>query len=484
MTTTTAASSRPWASGSIHVRPDGRFWARLPATHGRRSLGIFATRREAEEVLAAALEQLIAAPLTAPTLDTWGTDWLSTRGVRPTVLERDRDRWRAYIARSELGRLRLGEITELDVARWWKGLRGTRKAALAPQTKLNAAALVRGALGAACAPGGPLSGRQSPAVGLELPRGARARTDPGWTWLRQAELDQVIGCERIPARARAVYAVAAYSGLRAGELWGLGWADVDFERGVIVVRHSRREATKGGQPREVPMLAPVRAALLELHAQPHPRSHVDLVWPARDGGCHHEGHDAGWSEHRKLAGLVRRVRFHDLRHTAASHLLQGTWAPALIARPLRIEEVKEWLGHSDITTTQRYSHLCSDAIAALAVRPDAAAQLVTESQLVTKLVTEASHTADLNCGPTVYERGARASKLRAIGGKTAAVTRSVTSAAIEALELIAMGSPHALLRATEVLERVVLEGASSLGARCTRSPGRHGALDGSATRRG
>jgi len=253
-------TKRPWASGSVTRRADGRWWARLPATHGRRSLGLYATETEASDVLAAALEQLVEAPLEAPRLATWGAAWLATRPVRPKVLERDRARWRAYVERSELGRLTLAEIGPADVARWWRGLRGASGQPLAAQTRLNAAALVRGALAAACAHDGPLAGRTSPAQGLELPRGARARKDPGWTWLRQAELEQLLGCQAIPLRVRCTYAIAAYSGLRAGEIWALTWDDVDLERGVVVVRQSRAEPTKGGRPREVPLLGPARTA--------------------------------------------------------------------------------------------------------------------------------------------------------------------------------------------------------------------------------
>lgn len=58
--------------GTVSRRADGRWWARLPHTHGRRSLGVYDTREEAEAVLAAALEQLVEAPLEAPTLAAWG----------------------------------------------------------------------------------------------------------------------------------------------------------------------------------------------------------------------------------------------------------------------------------------------------------------------------------------------------------------------------------------------------------------------------
>jgi integrase len=51
------------------------------------------------------------------------------------------------------------------------------------------------------------------------------------------------------------------------------------------------------------------------------------------------------------------VRFHDLRHTCASHLVSGTWG-----RAWRLEEVRDYLGHSNISVTQRYAHMSPHAM--------------------------------------------------------------------------------------------------------------------------
>lgn len=77
------------------------------------------------------------------------------------------------------------------------------------------------------------------------------------------------------------------------------------------------------------------------------------------------GYDTRFPDAVEAVGLERRVRFHDLRHTCATHLVKGTWAPKLLERRLRLEEVRDWLGHADIGVTQRYAYLCSDGIRAL-----------------------------------------------------------------------------------------------------------------------
>lgn len=81
------------------------------------------------------------------------------------------------------------------------------------------------------------------------------------------------------------------------------------------------------------------------------------VWPAADGACHRDGYDAGWARVLRLAGITRRVRFHDLRHTCASHLVQGTWG-----RVWTLAEVRTVLGHGSVRLTERYAHLCPGGI--------------------------------------------------------------------------------------------------------------------------
>jgi site-specific recombinase XerD len=87
----------------------------------------------------------------------------------------------------------------------------------------------------------------------------------------------------------------------------------------------------------------------------------DLVFPAQDGGlCTHQDHvDRPLHGALKRAGL-RRIRFHDLRHSFASQLVS-------VGRSLK--EVQELLGHQSIQMTMRYAHLAPgrmrDAVEAL-----------------------------------------------------------------------------------------------------------------------
>lgn len=163
--------------------------------------------------------------------------------------------------------------------------------------------------------------------------------------------------------------MAIFTGLRAGELWGLRWTDVhlDGDTPELVVRHSYRGPTKGGRVRRVPLLRQAREALTAWRVSA-PGIGTALVFPADGGGCHAEGYEAGWATWGRRAGIERRVRFHDLRHTCGSHLVQGTWG-----KPMRLEDVRQWLGHASVTTTERYAHLAPEGLAGQAREMDAAA---------------------------------------------------------------------------------------------------------------
>lgn len=375
---------RSYGDGSAEPLPSGRWRARILTPDGRISLGSYPTEAEALAVALAASRQVAAraaAPVPASTLTLadWGTKWLERRdldGVRG--LTQERSVWRAHIA-PRLGSLPLREITRPQVVRWLADVRATMAQASARggavgahapttrpvsrQTVLHALRVLRGALRAA-RDAGHL--HTDPTDGVTVPRGRQGRTEDAWTYLTPAEITAVEGGAAIPDPERAIYTVAIYTGLRQGELWALRWEDValDGDHPEITVRASHAGPTKSGKVRRVPLLPVAVAALRRL-----PLPHAGLVFPGSTGGRRAKSDDARWAPamreggpingYRLRAGITRRVRFHDLRHTCASHLVMGTWGPAL-----SLLEVAQWLGHSSIAVTQRYAHLCPDRLAA------------------------------------------------------------------------------------------------------------------------
>ncbi len=148
-------------------------------------------------------------------------------------------------------------------------------------------------------------------------------------------------------RDAAVYATAAFAGLRMGELRALRWRDVDFPRSVIRVRASyaagELSVPKSGKVRSVPMVDDVAQRLAQLAGD---IADHDLVF-AEEGGLrlNDDRLRRRYEGALRAAGL-RRLRFHDLRHTFGS----------LAITRADIVEVQAWMGHADITTTMRYLH--------------------------------------------------------------------------------------------------------------------------------
>jgi integrase len=156
-------------------------------------------------------------------------------------------------------------------------------------------------------------------------------------------------------RDGAIFLTAAFTGLRRGELVALRWRDVDFAGEAIRVRASYTYGTltapKSGKVRTVPMVPEVARALARLAPNP---GEDELVFPGERG----EYLDGSALRRRYEDALerasLRRIRFHDLRHTFGS----------LAINRASIVEVQEWMGHADVATTRRYLHYKSRANAA------------------------------------------------------------------------------------------------------------------------
>jgi len=162
--------------------------------------------------------------------------------------------------------------------------------------------------------------------------------------------DEVMALVDAAASAQdgVLYLTAAFTGLRLGELLGLRWEDVDFGAATIRVQRNwsgGREGTpKSGRGRAVPMMEDVAGALLRLRGRDRFTGNEDIVFCDRLG--RHLGYRTLSDRYKAAlaAAGLRRLRFHDLRHTFGTHAIRA-------ADP---REVMEWMGHADIQTTQKY----------------------------------------------------------------------------------------------------------------------------------
>ncbi len=145
--------------------------------------------------------------------------------------------------------------------------------------------------------------------------------------------------------------VAAYAGLRLGELLALRWRDVDFAGSALTVARAMsarvESSTKSGRVRRVPLADQAAAALDQMSRRERYTTPDDFVF------CNVYGHPLDDSALRRryrraqAAAGVRPLRFHDLRHTFGSRLA---------AKGVDVVTIQKAMGHSELATTSRYLH--------------------------------------------------------------------------------------------------------------------------------
>jgi integrase len=194
--------------------------------------------------------------------------------------------------------------------------------------------------------------------------------------LGRAEIERLLGA--CSPRDRLMIATVLYTGLRISEMLGLIWDDVDLSTGVVHVRAQLSRAHHGAPARrvapktpasvrDVPLVAQL-ARLLAAHKHSVPfASATDWVFATTNGTPH--GHrnvtQRGLQRAARGAGLNGGdwppLRFHDLRHTFASHLI--------VDLGLDVARVSRILGHARVTVTlDVYTHLFDDARHAREIR--------------------------------------------------------------------------------------------------------------------
>ncbi|MCH7476280.1 MAG: site-specific integrase, partial [Gemmatimonadetes bacterium] len=189
--------------------------------------------------------------------------------------------------------------------------------------------------------------KTNPAAELKLEREHNGRE---W-FLTHAEAEILVAA--VDAWLYPLVIMALTTGARRGELMALTWGDIDFRRGLVVFR-----MTKNGEPRTIKMSATARATLKAIETRtPTPAARV---FRNRTGGrVSKSGIAYAWEKATKAANLDG-FRFHDLRHSAASFMVQAG---------VPLNTVRVVLGHKSLTMTLRYAHLApdhqADAMAAL-----------------------------------------------------------------------------------------------------------------------
>lgn len=272
--------------------------------------------------------------------------WYAAKATNASAAT-DETRWRVHLA-DALGPMQLRQLTPVDLETLLHSKLKTRGGELSVQSVRHLRLLIGRMYRWAIRKG--LHAGDNPAARVELPQlteHARRIAPPG-------AVAQLLAVATEPYRT--IYAIGVYAGLRSDEILGLMPEQIDLAGRVIIVeRQGKRESTKSGRVRGVPIvdqlypllearvaMTPPGTPLFEFVVH-HPRKGTLRISPK-----HYRQHIL-----RKLykfldaAGLPR-VTVHELRHTFATQLLEGGADP---------RAAQELLGHADLSTTQRYTHL-------------------------------------------------------------------------------------------------------------------------------
>jgi integrase len=346
---------------AVCCRRAGRLWYRTVGP----DLGAARSQRQA---LIAAAEAGVAPAAPRLRFDTVAGWWLERFAAKvaagerhPRTLEAHRYQLDRHLLPA-LGPRRIASITVDDVAELLDRLRGK---GCSPKTSASAVATLQSVMRFARRRGWIVADPVERLEHDERPRPERRRQRV----LGRPEIERLLAL--CSPRDRLMVATVLYTGLRISEMLGLVWDDVDFAAGVIHVRAQLSRAHRTAPARRVPpkTAASVRdiplvvqlARLLAAHRQasPFPRK-ADWVFATSRGTPY--GHRN--VSRRVLARAAQRaglndaswppLRFHDLRHTFASHLIVDVG--------LDVAQVSRILGHARITITlDTYTHLFEDA---------------------------------------------------------------------------------------------------------------------------
>jgi integrase len=206
---------------------------------------------------------------------------------------------------------------------------------------------------------------QNVARGIRLKGESQRHNDKlteGVDFPTKAEIRLLI--DKAPPRWRALIITAIFTGMRASELRGLRWSDIDLDKGIIHVRQRADAWRILGSPksaagaRDIP-LTPMTINALRQWRLVCPKGELDLAFPNGVGRV--ESHSnilkRVWLPLQVACAITEngraRYSFHALRHAAASLFIQHlNWSP---------KRVQSVIGHASITMTfNTYGHLFSD----------------------------------------------------------------------------------------------------------------------------
>jgi integrase len=366
---------RTYGSGHLHIK-SGAYYVRWRASNGRylnRRVGKVRSRGASDGLTRAQAERaargIIEAdslrrpveerhrPRTVDEVADELRDRLTIQGARLSYRQNCDAMQRVHISPA-IGKRRVESIKHQDIERLARAMlaRG-----LAPKTVRNVMTFLHSVFALAVKNGWAT---KNPVADAARPKRRReGDANPDLQFLTMPELDAVIGVipdvvvdrDATGPVLRVLILTAGTTGLRQSELLGLRWRDIDTRAHRVRVRNAwvRGEHSGEGKSdlstrRSVPLSDRLVRALKTWRLRTVFADDEDLVFPHPQIGAPLDRTNVTRRFQSACESAhVRRIRFHDLRHTFATTL-------AAAGVPLRT--IQEYLGHADLKTTQIYAH--------------------------------------------------------------------------------------------------------------------------------
>lgn len=345
------AKGRRRRFGSVRKLPSGRFQARYRGPDGQiyNADKTFATQTDADRWLVRREAELLDGwwqnPDEKVTFGEYAVTWFKDRDYAPTTRERNASALNLHVLPT-FRSVPLKDITTPQVRRWRTSL---LDAGVGNPTVAKAYQILRAIMNTAMDDG--LIQRNPCRI-----KGAGVANSAERPFLSVAEVFRV--AEAVPARYRMLVLLAAFTGLRFGELAALERRDIDLEARTVSVRRSLAETRSDGLIVKPPKsaagvrtvafpssLVPDLLAHLAEYAEPG-RTGLVFVGP-RGGRLRRNNFRRLWLAALKTAGL-RDVHFHDLRHTGNTLAATGG---------ATTRELMHRMGHSSVRAALIYQHL-------------------------------------------------------------------------------------------------------------------------------
>ncbi len=365
------AKRRRWGGGSVYQEPNGNWAIKWRNADGDRPYkGGFRSRLEADRVLASILGAkadgragIAPDPSAFPTLQEQFDIWIERRKKTHAAWNDDRSRWNCHL-KKHVAHLRPAQVTPAVIR---QVVEDRRSAGLSKQTCQHVVRLLSTFYTDLCERPKETGVSSNPVKALPKSTRKLVKPDHNPATTPYLKSDAVIAevYAALEDPVRTAFAIGVLSGLRPGEIRGLEWKHIDFDRKMILVRQqvvdSKLCPPKDGDPRDVPIFDDLMPELLRFRHQTGGEGFLFAPkQPGRKAGKN--GTRSRFMRPNTLNDALDLVLgktklemtwYEATKHTFASHFLINGGS---------IERLAVILGHSTSEVTKVYGHLTTEHI--------------------------------------------------------------------------------------------------------------------------